>query len=524
MKILVISGQLGTGKTTRLNHILRQISEIGVTTLCIVNDVGSRNIDASRVRSVGEVLPLTTGCICCESIGTLKETLNVAAQRPGLDLIIVEPTGIADAVTIRKVAIEIGLDWYCLCLVDVKHFTLNQAIGMDQFQLPAATAVGLTWAEEVTGLGDEKLVPVLEHIGHLSSARVEILAENEAPSLEVLLGKTKVQAKRRTFNVRGCGHENCNHHNHSAYIHDIHGHHEQVYATSIEFADGVNEGDLLPALVKLHHDNGLIRGKGVCERIGDHAGRYNWDFVQGSIIWGERSEDAPGGNFISWKEDLRPHLNLMCRNCDNNRKAVEQMDVFTDSNLPVEETIKAIEYLLQQYPNPVTRDGRVLTNCDSDPAKHLAQRQGVPREVHERAYRRSVAWRIEGFSHLVSQWETKVWPDDYAFYRACFILGKALINTLQIDWVNDLMSPEIRTEINSRPITELTLLGWEWMETHKPVEIADNLKVESVYRVLRYGMNHGLGHEKARSIFERTQQLFKNHRQDYNPTEWTQEL
>lgn len=521
MKILVISGQLGTGKTTRLNNILGQITERRLTALCIVNDVGTRNIDASRVRSVGEILPLTTGCICCESVSALKNTFEAAAHRTELDLIVVEPTGIADATTIRQVAKEIGFDWHCLCLVDVKHFTLNRVIGLDQFQLPAATTIGLTWAEEVTGLDDEKLLPVLDHIGHLSTAMIEILPEHEAPLLENLLSETTTRSHSEKA-VCGCGQKHSHSHNHHGHNHG--GHHQHVYTKSVEFANGVSENELLPVLVKLHKDHGLIRGKGVCERIGDHTGLYNWDFVQGSIIWGEKSKEAPGGNFISSEEDPWPYLKFMCKYCDDNRKSVEQMDAFTDSSLPVEMTIQAIENLLAQYPSPVTRDGRVLTNCDADPAKHLARRPGVPREVHERAYRRSVSWRIEGFRHLVKQWETKVWTDDYAFYRACFILGKALINTLQIEWVDELMSTEIREEINSLPTTELMLLGWEWMETEKPVEIAENLKVESVYRVLRYGMRHGLTREKALVIFGRAQQLFKDYRPDYNESEWAESL
>ncbi len=522
MRILVISGPLGSGKTTRLNQILNQVATRHITALCIVNDVGTTNIDASRVSSVGEVLPLTTGCVCCESAGVLKRTLEEVAERTGIGFVIIEPTGIADATTIRSMAKKLGFDWHCLCLIDVQHFELNRTIGVEQFQLPAATRIGLTWAEGVSSLSDSKLAPVLEYIGRFSGAPIQILLEDEMPRLESLLedgGGDKV--------CKTCGHthDHDSHADHKhSYTHDHH-HHVPIHATSVEFAEGIDETILVPVLVNLYQKHGLVRAKGICKIIGiEHEGLRIWDFVQGSIIWGARTDGTPGGNFISSSEDLGPLLKFMCKYCDNNRKAVEQMDVFTDSNLPVEKTIEAIDYLLAQYPNPITRDGRVLTNCDADPAKHLARRPGVPHEVHERAYRKSVQWRIAGFRHLVRQWETKVWPDDYAFYRACFVLGKALINTLQIDWVNDLMSAEIRQEINSLPTTELTLLGWEWMEAHKPAEIAENLKVESVYRVLRYGMEHGLGHKKALDIFRRAHQLFRDHRSDYNESEWAETL
>jgi hypothetical protein len=86
------------------------------------------------------------------------------------------------------------------------------------------------------------------------------------------------------------------------------------------------------------------------------------------------------------------------------------------------------------------------------------------------------------------------------------------------------MSQEIRNEINSLPATELMLVGWKWMEENKPEEIAENLKVESVYRVLRYAMQHGLDQQTAEKFFTSAIELFKTHRTDYDPNEWVQKL
>ena len=186
----------------------------------------------------------------------------------------------------------------------------------------------------------------------------------------------------------------------------------------------------------------------------EHSGLRTWDFVQGSIRIGDSVEGQPGGNFISKGEDVTQFIlpladqQKMCDICD---KYKSQMGTFTGDipGVSVDDTIAAINHLLAQYPNPITPEGRVLTNCDADPAKHLSQRPGVPREVRERAHRQSVEWRIRGFRHLLQQLEAKSWPDDYAFYRSAMVLGKALTNTLLITEVKELMTPEIIREIEN---------------------------------------------------------------------------
>lgn len=99
--LVILSGFLGAGKTTVLNHILRNAEgrRIGV----LVNDVGEVNIDASLTRSVAQVeggtadrvVELSNGCICCGIQGAFGEAVvELVQQEP--DCIVVEATGIAE--------------------------------------------------------------------------------------------------------------------------------------------------------------------------------------------------------------------------------------------------------------------------------------------------------------------------------------------------------------------------------------------------------------------------------------------
>lgn len=94
--VIVLSGFLGAGKTTTLNHLLRRPgSRLGV----IVNDFGDVNVDASLVSGqIDEPASIAGGCLCClPDAGGLDDALEkLSHPRLRLDAIVVEASGIAE--------------------------------------------------------------------------------------------------------------------------------------------------------------------------------------------------------------------------------------------------------------------------------------------------------------------------------------------------------------------------------------------------------------------------------------------
>ncbi len=98
--VTVLTGFLGAGKTTLLNRLLREPAMAGAAV--IVNEFGEIGIDNFLVDRVeGDMLMLTTGCLCCAARGDLVTALGSLLQRRDrreivFDRIVIETTGLAD--------------------------------------------------------------------------------------------------------------------------------------------------------------------------------------------------------------------------------------------------------------------------------------------------------------------------------------------------------------------------------------------------------------------------------------------
>ena len=100
--ILLVTGFLGAGKTTVVNHLLAH-SE-GRRIAAVVNDFGAINIDAELIAGASDgVVSLANGCICCTLEGDLLRTLAALLRRdPRPELIVIETSGIADPADIVR--------------------------------------------------------------------------------------------------------------------------------------------------------------------------------------------------------------------------------------------------------------------------------------------------------------------------------------------------------------------------------------------------------------------------------------
>lgn len=105
--VTVLTGYLGSGKTTVINHVLN--NQTGLRVAVIVNDIGEVNIDAALIEKGNHVsqsdeslVPLSNGCICCTLRTDLIQQVTQLVKSNRYDYILIEASGICEPLPIAQ--------------------------------------------------------------------------------------------------------------------------------------------------------------------------------------------------------------------------------------------------------------------------------------------------------------------------------------------------------------------------------------------------------------------------------------
>lgn len=128
LPVTIITGFLGSGKTTLVNHILT--NNQGLKIAVLVNEFGDIDIDSQLLISTdNNMLSLSNGCICCSINSDLVDTVfQVLESDKKIDYLIVETTGVANPLPIMLTFLSpqlrnlVRLD-SVLTLIDAENFT-----------------------------------------------------------------------------------------------------------------------------------------------------------------------------------------------------------------------------------------------------------------------------------------------------------------------------------------------------------------------------------------------------------------
>lgn len=143
-RVHLITGFLGTGKTTAILHLLKYRPE-GEKWAVLVNEFGEIGIDGAIMRAEGiAVREVPGGCLCCVSGLPFQMGLNMLIAREKPDVLLIEPTGLGHPLKIMQMlrdenyhdVLSIGAT---LCLLDPRHLAdaryLENEVFVDQIQL-----------------------------------------------------------------------------------------------------------------------------------------------------------------------------------------------------------------------------------------------------------------------------------------------------------------------------------------------------------------------------------------------------
>ena len=205
LPVTVLSGFLGAGKTTVLNHILA--NREGRRVAVIVNDMSEVNIDGALVRggpgestldgnvalnrSEERMVEMSNGCICC----TLREDLLIEvsqlAREGKFDYLVIESTGISEPLPVAETFTfedESGQSLSHIARLDTMVTVVDGANFLEQYR----EAQSLAEAGESLGEEDERnvadlLVDQIEFCDVLLISKTDLISEKELEALQAIL-------------------------------------------------------------------------------------------------------------------------------------------------------------------------------------------------------------------------------------------------------------------------------------------------------------------------------------------------
>lgn len=187
--VLLVTGFLGAGKTTVVNHLLAHAG--GRRIAAVVNDFGAINIDAELIAGAGDgVVSLSNGCICCTLEGDLLRTLAALLRRdPQPEFIVIETSGIADPADIVRNLMD-PLVWReapletVLCVVDAT--TAPEKLNGDALQKSQVRAADVVALSKLDLVDDSASAPLRAAIRALRPAAVVVDAVDGDVPAELL--------------------------------------------------------------------------------------------------------------------------------------------------------------------------------------------------------------------------------------------------------------------------------------------------------------------------------------------------
>lgn len=180
--VTLVTGFLGSGKTTVLNRLLRDraFSDSAV----IVNEFGDVGIDHHLVGSAKDVILLDSGCLCCLAGDSLGETLIDLYHRrstgtvPAFSRVLIETSGLADPARIVQIVLENSVVSALfvlagvICVVDALHGESELAKYIE--------------AREQIAFADRVLFSKLDLFGGIVPGELESIVRSLNPTAEIV--------------------------------------------------------------------------------------------------------------------------------------------------------------------------------------------------------------------------------------------------------------------------------------------------------------------------------------------------
>lgn len=241
MKIDIISGFLGAGKTTFIKRLLNTKLKNEKVVL-IENEFGEVSVDSDFLSDTNiDIKELSQGCICCSLFGDFSKSLNEVVEKFHPDRIIIEPSGVGKLSDIIGAVNEANLENNInslVCLVDVtkaKVYTKNFGeFFLDQIKTAHTIILSRTDVAKETKVA-EALEIIREQNPNCILVTTPILELNDEELLKAYEGvkDTFIQDMIESMHHHHEHEEECCGHHHHEHEEECCGHHHHHHADEV---------------------------------------------------------------------------------------------------------------------------------------------------------------------------------------------------------------------------------------------------------------------------------------------------
>ena len=198
--ITLLTGYLGSGKTTLVNYVLN--NQKGYKVAVIVNDIGEVNIDASLIQKGGVVnqtddslVPLQNGCICCTLKVDLMKQIADIAKTGKFDYILIEASGICEPIPIAQTITAISSDAASYGLPEICRLD-NVVSVVDSLRLAREFGCGSYLEEQVEEEDIENLlIQQIEFCNLIVLNKVDEISPEELKEVKAVVRKLQPKAE-----------------------------------------------------------------------------------------------------------------------------------------------------------------------------------------------------------------------------------------------------------------------------------------------------------------------------------------
>ena len=253
VKIDIISGFLGAGKTTLIKKLLKEAFE-GEQVVLIENEFGEIGIDGGFLKDAGiEIREMNSGCICCSLVGDFGASLKEVVEKYHPDRILIEPSGVGKLSDVIKAVqgveedVDIQLNSYTT-VVDAKKCKMYMRNFGEFFdnQVQYAGAIIMSRTDivdekkamesmELLRSINEKAAIITTPIEKLDGKKILEVMEHPVSLADELLKEEHEHHHHAHDDECGCGHDHDHEHHHDHdeecgcghdHDHEHHHHHD----------------------------------------------------------------------------------------------------------------------------------------------------------------------------------------------------------------------------------------------------------------------------------------------------------